>query len=68
VPQSGAAGYASLSGPALRQTFMDYLNGEGGLLWTRALMNKTRVESLEDLSDDAMRDALENPDQFRTAA
>ena len=60
--------FAALSGQDLRKAFVEYINGEGGLLWARNVMEHYRLVAMEDLTDAQTREALKQPERFRSAA
>jgi hypothetical protein len=60
--------FAALSGQDLRKAFVEYINGEVGLLWARNVMEHYRLVAMEDLTDAQTREALEQPERFRSAA
>lgn len=62
---AGTSRFAALTGPALMSEFTKYLNGDGGLFWARNVLKHHGIEVLDDLSEDKMRAALENPGQFQ---
>jgi hypothetical protein len=70
VPQAQPAGsrFASMSAVELRAAFIAYINGEGGLLWARTVMEHFKLGTLEDLTPENTRAVLENPERFRSAA
>ena len=39
-----------------------------GLFWARAMMAHYNIEALDDVTDTQIRDALENPSKFKSAA
>jgi hypothetical protein len=60
--------FAAMSGQDLRKAFVEYINGEGGLLWARSVMEHYKLLAMEDLTDAQTREALEQPERFRSAA
>jgi hypothetical protein len=66
-PTAGSR-FASMAGPELRKAFIEYINGEGGLFWARAVMEHYKLATLDDLTDVQTREALENPARFKSAA
>lgn len=65
---AGVSRFAGMTGPQLMKEFTGYINGDGGLFWARAVMAHYHIEALDDLTEVQIRDALENPGQFKSAA
>jgi hypothetical protein len=63
-----ASRFASMNAAELRQALIEYINGEGGLFWARAVMDHFKLGTLEDLTPENTRAVLENPERFRSAA
>jgi hypothetical protein len=57
-----------MSAAELRAAFTEYINGEGGLFWARAVMEHYKLGTLEDLTPDQTRDVLDHPERFRSVA
>jgi hypothetical protein len=65
---AGVSRFVGMTGPQLMKEFTGYINGDGGLFWARAVMAHYSIEALDDLTEAQIRDALENPGQFKPAA
>ena len=63
-----ASRFASMNAAELRQALIEYINGEGGLFWARAVMEHFKLGTLEDLTPENTGAVLENPERFRSAA
>lgn len=66
--QQGASRFAALSGKELMKEFTTYINGGGGLFWARRVMSHHGLEALDDMTDEQVREALENPGKFNPPA
>jgi hypothetical protein len=63
--ETAEPGLADLSGPQLRNAFIKYINGEGGLFWARGVMAHYGLHSLDDLTDVQTREALQDPGKIK---